>query len=63
LKATAESDPPARVTLIFQSFNGTSSVQIAQRIPIPDGLISDLPLLQQKLKAHCPTASVHLVAS
>ena len=63
LKATAASDPPACVTLTFQSTNGTSSVLVAQRIPIPDGHFSDLQLLQQKLHAHCPTASVHLVAS
>ncbi len=63
LKASAASDPPARLTLAFQSFNGTSSVLVTQRVPIPDGHLSDLPLLQQKLNAHCPTASVHLVAS
>jgi hypothetical protein len=62
LKATAASDPPPRVTLIFQSFNGTSSTEITQRVPIPDGHIIDLPVLQQKLKSHCPTASVHLSA-
>jgi hypothetical protein len=62
LKATAASDPPPRVTLVFESFNGTSSTQITQRIPIPDGHIADLPMLQQKLNSHCPTASVHLTA-
>jgi hypothetical protein len=62
LKATASSDPPPHVTLIFESFNGSSSTQITQRVLIPDGHITDLPLLQQKLKAHCPTASVHLSA-
>jgi hypothetical protein len=63
LKATAASDPPARVMLVFQSFNGTSSVLITLRIPIPDGNTSDLQVLQQRLNAHCPTASVHLIAS
>jgi hypothetical protein len=48
--------------LIFESFNGTSSRQITQRVAIPDGHIADLPMLQQKLNAHCPTASVHLNA-
>jgi hypothetical protein len=63
LKATAAIDQPARLTLIFESFNGTSSTQITQRIPIPDGHFSDLPVLQQKLNSHCPTASVHLSSS
>jgi len=62
LKATAALDPPPRVMLIFQSFNGSSSTQITQRVLIPDGHIPDLPMLQQKLKVHCPTASVHLGA-
>ncbi len=62
LKATAAMDQPARLTLVFESFNGASSRQITQRIPIPDGHLADLPALQQKLNAHCPTASVHLCA-
>jgi len=61
LKATAASDPPVRMTLVFQSFNGTSSIEITQRVPIPDGQNTDLPLLEQKLKSRCPTASVHLM--
>jgi hypothetical protein len=62
LKATAAVDPPARVTLIFESFNGSSSTQITRRVLIPDGHLADLSMLQQKLKAHCPTASVQLSA-
>ena len=62
LKATAASDLPARMTLFFQSFNGSSSVIVTLRIPIPEGHIADLPVLQQKLSGHCPTASVHLIA-
>jgi hypothetical protein len=62
LKATAANATPACLTLIFQSFNGSSSSLVTQRVPIPDQHASDLPLLQQKLKAHCPTASVHLIA-
>jgi hypothetical protein len=60
LKASASSGPPACLTLVFQSFNGSSSVLVTHRIPIPDGHASDLPILQQKLNGHCPTASVHL---
>ncbi len=60
--ATAALDQPARLMLIFESFNGSSSTQITQRVAIPDGHITDLALLQQKLSAHCPTASVHLSA-
>jgi hypothetical protein len=60
LKATAANGPLPELTLTFQSFNGSSSSLITQRIPIPDGHISDLPMLQEKLRAHCPTASVHL---
>jgi len=62
LKATSASDPPPRVTLVFQSFSGTTSTLITQRIPIPDDHITDLPVLQQKLNSRCPTASVHLIA-
>jgi hypothetical protein len=63
LKATAAMDQPARLMLVFESFNGTTSMQITQRIAIPDGHITDLPMLEQKLRTHCPTASVHLSAT
>ena len=62
LEATAASDPPARLVLIFQSFNGSTSVSVAQRIPIPEGRMSDVALLQQKLQARCPKAFIHMVA-
>ena len=60
LKATAAIDQPARLMFVFESFNGSSSREITQRVLIPDGSIAELPTLQQKLNAHCPTASVHL---
>jgi hypothetical protein len=63
LKATFATDPPAHLTLMFQSFNGSSSTILTQRIPIPPEHASDLQLLQQKLKSHCPSASVHLVTT
>jgi len=63
LKASAQCDPPRCVMLVFQSFNGSSSVLVTQRVPIPDGNTSDLPVLQQKLNSHCPTASVLLIPS
>jgi hypothetical protein len=62
LKATTASDPPARLTLVFESFNGGSTTLVTQRIPIPAAQTSDLQVLQLKLKTHCPTASVQLTA-
>ena len=61
-KATAATDPPPRLSLAFQTYSGTASVLVTRRIPIPDGKISDLALLEQKLAARCPRASVHLAA-
>jgi hypothetical protein len=45
LEARAARDPPERVTLVFQSFNGTPSTLVTQRIPIDH--ISDLQVLQR----------------
>jgi hypothetical protein len=63
LKATVATDPPTHLNLIFQSFNGSSSVLVTQRIPIPLEHTSDLRILQQKLESHCPTAHVRIVAT
>ena len=63
LQAKVATDTPAHLNLIFQSFNGSSSTTTTQRIPIPAEHVSDLPLLQQKIKSQCPTASVHLVTT
>jgi hypothetical protein len=62
LEATAPRDPPARLVLVFQTFNGLSSVQVARRVLIPEGHESDLAVLQQRLRECCRTATVHLVA-
>jgi hypothetical protein len=59
--AKVASHPPALV-LVFQRFDGSSSVQVAQRIPIPEGRASDLDILQQKLRVACPKAAIHLGA-
>jgi hypothetical protein len=61
LEATATSDPPAHLVLIFQSFNGSASVSVAKRIPIPEGRWPDVELLQRKLQACCPKAFVHML--
>ena len=61
LEATAASDAPARLVLIFQSFNGSTSVRVAQRVLIPEGRWPDVALLQQKLQARCPKAFIHMV--
>ena len=63
LKATAAMDQPARLMLVFESFNGSSSTEITRRVAIPDGHIPDLPMLEEKLSKHCPTASVRLGAT
>jgi hypothetical protein len=63
LNATAAVDEPARLTLVFETFSGFSSTRITRRVLIPDGHITDLPALEQKLKSHCPTASVHLTTN
>jgi hypothetical protein len=62
LEATAPRDPPARLVLVFQTFNGASSVQVARRVLIPEGHESDLQMLQQRLRECCRTATVHLMA-
>ena len=58
VEASAATDPPARLVLTFETFTGRTSVRVAKRIPIPDGHMSDLALLQEKLREHCGTAKV-----
>jgi len=61
LEAAAGADP-AHLILSFLSFNGSSSVTLVKRVPIPEGRAADLPLLRQKLAARCPKAFVHFAA-
>ena len=60
LSATVESDPATCVVLVFESFNGSNSVKITKRVPIPEGRSADLAVLQQKIEASCKTAHVRL---
>jgi hypothetical protein len=60
VEATAPRDPPARLELVFRNFNGSSSVLVARRIPIPEGRESDVQAIQEKLSARCPKATVRL---
>ena len=62
LEAKLQSDPAACVVLVFESFNGSTSVKITKRIPIPEDRAADLAILQQKIDVSCSTASVHLVS-
>jgi hypothetical protein len=58
------------LVLVFESFTGGESVQVAQRIPIPDDRFGfragdsagDLSILQREIGATCKTASVNLIA-
>jgi hypothetical protein len=63
LSASAESGPPAAVVLVFESFNGSTSVKLNKRILVPPDHVQDLAPLEKKLNARCPTAHVRLVAS
>ena len=60
IEATAPRDPPARLVLVFQTFNGSSAMPVAKRIPIPEGREPDLELLQRKLGECCRKAAIHL---
>jgi hypothetical protein len=62
VEASAPRDAPARLVMVFRTFNGSSSTLVARRIPIPEGQAPDLEALQQKLRGRCPKASVHLTA-
>jgi hypothetical protein len=62
VEAAALRDPPARLVLSFEAFNGSAAGRRARLIPIPEGREGDLDLLQQQLHARCPKAAVHLLA-
>jgi hypothetical protein len=62
-EADAISDPkspPERLVFVFESFNGSSSVKIAWRVPIPMDRRADVAVLHQKLRAQCRMAAVRL---
>jgi hypothetical protein len=60
IEATALHDPPARIMLVFQTFNGSTSTEVTKRVAIPPGREADLPMLQEKLRATSRTARVKL---
>jgi hypothetical protein len=53
--------PPERLVFVFQSFNGSSSVRIVWRVPVPREHRADVRVLQQKLDVHCTSATVRLI--
>ena len=61
MSATALRDPLPCIALVFQNFSGTTSTKETKRVPIPPGHEPELALLQQKIREHCRTASVHLL--
>lgn len=60
VEATAPRDPPTRLVFAFQTYNGSSSTVEVRRIPIPSGRESDVPTIQENLRARCPKATVRL---
>ena len=63
-EADAVSDPkspPERLVFVFESFNGSSSVKIAWRVPIPMDRRADVAVLHRKLREQCRMAAVRLV--
>ena len=61
VEARALRDPPARVQLTFQTYNGGSSRRVAMGMLIPSRRVDDLEILQTKLRLTCPTATVRLL--
>jgi len=61
VEAAALRDPPGRLVLSFEAFNGKIAGRRAKLIPIPEGKEGDLDLLQQQLRARCPKAAVNLL--
>ncbi len=63
-EADAISDPkspPERLVFVFESFNGSSSVKITWRVPVPMDRRADVAVLHQKLRAQCRMAAVRLM--
>jgi hypothetical protein len=61
-EAAALRDPPGRLVLSFDAFQGDGTTRVARLIPIPEGCEPDLDSLQQHLRRRCPKATVKLVA-
>jgi hypothetical protein len=53
-------NPPMRLVLVFQSFNGQSSTKVVQRVLVADGGLADLPVIRQRLRVKVPTATARL---
>jgi hypothetical protein len=58
-EARIETGAPISLLLIFQKAFGVRYDPITTRIPIPEGQVSDLKLLEAKLRARCPKARVN----
>lgn len=63
LSASVESTSTTCVILVFESYTGNASIQLYKRVFVPPDHCADLALLEKKLAASCPSASVNLAVS
>ena len=60
--AHVEPGPDASMVLTFNKLSGGAiPAPVTLRVPIPEGRESDLGLIEEKLRARCPKAGIHLV--
>jgi hypothetical protein len=59
-EARVEKGPPISLLLTFQKAFGARYVPVTIRVPVPVGRESDLKLLEEKLRARCPKAQIHV---